>query len=363
MKATCTTSDLRAAVAFCQKAAARNASIPVLAHALVKADGDALTIHTADLDVWATATAPATAEVAGVALVPVADLSAFLRVAPTYSVVALSEVTGGLSIDCGSCSIILPIRDAAEFPLTMKPVETQQIDPDVFCGSLDAVQAAMSTDTTRYFLCGVYLDGDRMVATDGVRIHEAHCPCPAKTLIHARHVPLVSRLLAGGGRFGSDGSKWTAEADDKTLVGRCIEGAYPDYRKLIETPDVVNARQVGIVDRDAAIVAVNQATIGDARGVRVEGAGEHIVISTVGSMSGNLAGKFQSQGSASCSAEVLSDFVGHVSGRSVIDALNAMPDAGVAMFRRDSDPQMLIFRPADSSAFQDRRAIIVEFLA
>lgn len=132
------------------------------------------------------------------------------------------------------------------------------IDFAEFKDRLQKMVPFMSTEETRYYLCGVLMkfDGKKLflVATNGHILCEstfyAEAPkdtdegkealepfeviCPAKAVKDLiRAIPRVS-LMEGKLRVFGDGKKKISfEFDETEYVARCIDGSFPDYLRVI----------------------------------------------------------------------------------------------------------------------------------
>ena len=156
-----------------------------------------------------------------------------------------------------------------------------------------------------------------------------------------------------------DGRLWAASSNGMQIVGRCREAKYPSYRQNAEHPEVEGAPIVARFSRDSMIEAVRRATLSDARAIKIEGNGKL----TVSTFLQNAKSKLTAEGEADCDGEVVKEFAAHIESKFALDALSSMPDAEIVLTRKFSSPQILIFRPADRSAFLDRTALISELRA
>ena len=167
-----------------------------------------------------------------------------------------------LSVTAGRSRFNLPVLPSGDFPqmsgdgLSDKLV----IDSDALIRLIDKTRFAISTEETRYYLNGLYLHtvtegGEtklRAVATDGHRLALAEMPAPEgaaglpgvivprKTVAEARRLlddageNVEVRISAAKVRFefaggGADGG----EGRGATLTSKVIDGAFPDYVRVI----------------------------------------------------------------------------------------------------------------------------------
>lgn len=141
-------------------------------------------------------------------------------------------------------------EDVREFPedLQLKQAVTIHLDATEV-ESLFHAFTCVSEDQTRYVICGVYLDpaeGGKMVATDG-----RHLVCfdaPALTTLKQPCILPDHRLWSwrgfresGGctlhlGTFGKSDEEspgFQMEGEGWSVIGKGIEGAFPNYRQVI----------------------------------------------------------------------------------------------------------------------------------
>ncbi|MFD8028490.1 MerR family transcriptional regulator [Streptomyces sp. NPDC059717] len=114
--------------------------------------------------------------------------------------------------------------------------------------ALDAVRFAAGTDPELPMLGGVLFDFEgetlHVVATDRYRMAVAraettgHGGPPAQVIVPAPLVDAMRALLNREGpvRLDVDGDRVTLETGDGQASGRCLDHAFPDYRRLVHLP-------------------------------------------------------------------------------------------------------------------------------
>lgn len=92
---------------------------------------------------------------------------------------------------------------------------------------------AMSTEETRYYLNGVYIDNTKAVATDGHRLHLSplKTDSPINVIIPRPLVALAVKHKVKTVNIGESYSAFTASGF--TFYAKNIDGNYPDYTKAI----------------------------------------------------------------------------------------------------------------------------------
>ena len=136
---------------------------------------------------------------------------------------------------------------------------------------IQAVASAASTDETRYNLCGVHFDGERIVATDGHRLHliDDLGDCGVKFTID---IVDIKRLIQAMGPKSIVEVQYHAVGDPVVFIFEAtrfefkpLDGEFCNYRQVIPKPDreiaayvTVNAKLL----RDACDAAIKAGTTG-----------------------------------------------------------------------------------------------------
>ncbi|MBO6759297.1 MAG: hypothetical protein JJ902_23440 [Roseibium sp.] len=101
----------------------------------------------------------------------------------------------------------------------------------------------ISDEHTRYYLHGVYLDGDTLVATDGHALghHPAGGDLGIKAILH-KDMILAALSLPAARSLVFDGSRKVAtlRGPDFEITAKVIDGYFPDWRLVV--PDPADAR-------------------------------------------------------------------------------------------------------------------------
>jgi DNA polymerase-3 subunit beta len=284
MNFTIEANTLKAALPRAVKAAARRSTIPILGHVQLTAqpaeDGAAalLRIATTDMDVWLAQTLPIELSEAGAVAVPADRLAAIAASAPAGGDVRFDLRGGLLQVACGAARYRLPSLPAADFPAPPEAAEVEsfEIAGGALARLLGVVAPAISTEETRYYLCGAcwlavqgegFYVGLRLVATDGCRLHYIDGPeIPAPSLpAEGALLPRASCNLVRG---------MLAEADPVTvatapahmrfeaalgaarlaLTSRLIDGTFPDYQRVVAPPGEPAIE----IDREALLAALRR---------------------------------------------------------------------------------------------------------
>lgn len=222
-------------------------TIPVLSNVLFVAQDGVVTLTGTDLDIEASATAPAIGEMK--TTLPsdkiLAAAKSFkpgkLTIAPVAgrSAVTIKQGRGVRTISTLSADDYpkMPaLADAVRFTMTS----------DALARLFSACRVAQSTEETRYYLCGVFMhavDGKlRAVATDGHRLVRADVEMPAGAaemediIVPSKAVGQVLGLI--GKVSGEVAIELNAKAiqfrlGTSTIISKLVEGTYPDYTRVI----------------------------------------------------------------------------------------------------------------------------------
>ena len=231
----------------------RRNTIPILLNARLIADGDSLALSFTDLDVYATARVPLSAPARLATSIPASLLASICREVPGGDLAMHLGEDGKLAISTGATRYAvatLPAEDFPAFPeMPADAVAFEMAGADLAV-LLNAVRHAISTVETRYYLNGIYMhivDGAlTFVATDGHRLARIVTPCPAgaetlqPSIVPTKMVDLLRRLAERAGepvRLAFSGLKMRASFDGFEITSKLIDGTYPDYSRVVPSPD------------------------------------------------------------------------------------------------------------------------------
>lgn len=229
-----------------------NSTIPILQHLLLSARAGELSVTATDMDIEASATAAAVGEAAAAVTVPAGRLHDLLRQLPAGAQVAMELDGGRLKVASGRSRFLLPTLAAGDYPTFAGDGAEHQAElpAKVLARLIDKAGFCMSSETTRYYLCGLYLqvvtvDGEarlRAVATDGGRLGYAETPCPdgwtgapAFTLPR-KSVAELRRMIDGAGgevALSTNGKLLRAELAPWAFASKLLDANFPDYTRVI----------------------------------------------------------------------------------------------------------------------------------
>lgn len=284
---------MRAAAAVVE---ARN-TIPILANVLISTRGDgAIDLVTTNLDIEYRQTI-ATAEAGALATtVDARRLAALAGVVDQGGQIALKPVDGRLEVRAGRARWLLPTLPGDNFPILVPGDLAWEITMPGrdLASALARVAHSISTEQTRYYLNGVFLDAEagraRVVSTNGHAMSVAglgaaggvEWPAGAEPVIvpqmMARRLVALCGDMDGPVTLGWNRAMARVVAPGWTLTGKLIDGTYPEYRRVspgrVDEPVRFDPELLG-----QALRRVQQISTEKTRAVRIERGEGRLVVS------------------------------------------------------------------------------------
>jgi DNA polymerase-3 subunit beta len=283
MKVTIERSALLKAMSHAQGIVERKNTIPILGNVLIEAEAERLSIRATDLDIEIIERVPVIPEQKGALTVSAHLLHDIVRKLPEGAQLALAAdpQAGRLEVAAGRSRFSLATLPREDFPVMASSQYACRytLPAPVLRRLFDKSQFAVSTEETRYYLNGVYLhpaaEGGRQVlravATDGHRLARIDAELPAG----AAEAPgvIVPRKTVGELRklLGNDEDEIEVSVSETkirfavgglVLTSKVIDGAFPDYTRVIPTG---NARRLEVDAADFAAAVDRVATISQER--------------------------------------------------------------------------------------------------
>ena len=291
-------------------------TIPILGNVLfaVSASASAIELTGTDLDLWVvrelacekaeanerwfTLTLPAKPLLA---VIGELDADAMVTIsAPTPASAGAGLGEGRATISAGRSRFKLPVLPAEDFPLP-PPIEVAaslELPCTQLADAFAAVEHAISTEETRYFLNGIYIHAEesdrslRLATTDGHRLARLTVPdlegasaWPAM-IVARKTIGLLDRLLAGAAKT-TEGKETTpaqvaidaalrqaqgerasevhmvrflmdaADGGSIEILAKTIDGSFPDYTRVIPS----EVERTALVDRASLSAAVKRVAV------------------------------------------------------------------------------------------------------
>ncbi len=253
MWVTCLQENLSRGLATVGRAVASRATLPVTQNVLLQADGNRLKITATNLEIAISTWIGAQIESEGAVTIPARTLTDFVNLLPRKKVeIDLATDPWGINLKCANFTANLNGTAPDDFPPipTVADGASASIPADSLRGSLERVVFAAATDDSRPVLTGVKLDiaGSEytVAAADGFRLAveignlAAESDVDIGVIVPSRTLTEVMRLL---GDQTSNVEFRVTEAKSQALftlqnvevVTQLVQGAFPDYEKLIPT--------------------------------------------------------------------------------------------------------------------------------
>ena len=297
-----------------QSVVERRGTIPILAN--VKFDAEkknGLSLTATDMDIAIVEKVNAHVEEAGAITVPAHMFYEIIRKLPDGSSVAIAkdDKAAKLSISAGQSRFSLATLPTDDFPVMAEGelAHNFTITRAECKALLKKTRFAISTEETRYYLNGVYLHAAtsagapvlRAVATDGHRLARMEVGMPGGAekipgvIIPRKTVGELYKLLEleeGGDsvNIGLSESKIRFSVGHAVLVSKLIDGAFPDYERVIPTGN----DKIMEVDGKAFAQAVDRVSVitsEKSRGIKLSLSPSKLVLSASSAEQGTASEK------------------------------------------------------------------------
>jgi len=254
MKLTIERAALLRCLGHVQSVVERRNTIPILSNLKMEAEGDRLALSATDMDLEVVETVTAAVATPGATTAPAHTLYDIVRKLPDGSQVEMDATGGGqnLVVQAGRSRFTLTCLPTEDFPVMSGGDQPFgfRLSAGELRALIDRTRFAISTEETRYYLNGIYLhaathdsvDVLRAVATDGHRLASVEVPLPEGAtgmpgIIVPRKTVLEIRKLidetASDVHVGLSPTKVRFAFDQAVLTSKLIDGAYPDYQRVI----------------------------------------------------------------------------------------------------------------------------------
>lgn len=237
-------------------------TIPVLQNIKIEAKDDKVVLFATDMDILVTSSFEADMKKGGSTTVPAQMFFDIVRKIPDGAIMITQESASILQIKSGKSKYSLPCIDAAEFPnLSEGELGAEvEVETDKLIKMIDKTRFAISTDETRYYLNGLYLQSMekesgfelRTVATDGHRLALSFLPADSLkssfgVILPKKSVAEIRRIIDGSKKIKLAVSrvKIKITSDHTTIVSKLIDGEFPDYDKVLPKNNV----QIAVINK------------------------------------------------------------------------------------------------------------------
>lgn len=245
---------LTRAVEIAIEAVEKRNTIPILSNICMEADAGGITICGTDLDMEIAVFVPSAADNHFGTTLPAHLMKDLLKKAASSDFVSITASEGIAKLDFERVDYTLQTLPVSDYPdLGMGAYKNQfEMKGADFFSMIDGTIDAVSNETTRYYLNGVYLhvleEGNRRnivaAATDGHRLYSQSFELPfgadnlAGSIIPTKMVNVLYKLLKGKNcpatvSIAVNDSKIRVSFGDVVITSRLVDGTFPDYKRVI----------------------------------------------------------------------------------------------------------------------------------
>ncbi len=225
-----------------------HSQVPILSNVLLTATKQGFYIKATDLEMGCEIKIAAKVEREGSITVPGKEFLEIINSLPQDKT-TLTYEKEQLVVECRGNKATFNTISAAEFPQLYKEKgeEVANFSKEDFLDIFSSLLFSVSQDESRPQLTGVYIDDKgemvNFVSTDGYRMSiKRHDKKKAKIkeglIVGAKLLQEATTLKGEGGVVlytNKAENQIAVEAGDALLVGRMIEGAFPDYEKVLSS--------------------------------------------------------------------------------------------------------------------------------
>jgi len=363
MKFTIERSALLKALGHIQSVVERRNTIPILANVLIEATKGKVALTATDMDLAIIETALADVAKTGSITVQAHTLYDIVRKLPEGAQVSFDGGgdKGQISLRAGRSVFTLAALPAEDFPkMTGGDLPNNFELPAAELRTLvDRTRFAISTEETRYYLNGIFLHATqsssvkvlRAVATDGHRLARVEMPLPAGAenipgvIVPRKTVMEVRKLIeetSGAVNVSLSDTRVRFAFDDAILTSKLIDGAFPDYERVIPSG---NDKVMEVNCRDFAAAVDRVATISTekSRAVKLTVAKNQLTLSATSPDSGSATEEIEVRYAAS-PIEIGFD------SRYLLDIAEQIEGEGAKFLMADAASPTLVQDAADQSA-------------
>lgn len=327
MKLQVTQENLAKALNTVARVANSRTTLPILSNVLLKTVNNRLSISATNLDIAISHLIGSKITKTGSITVPARLMQDFVTSLPD-SVLDLELKENKLKITTDQYESTINGVSAEDFPVmpAISGGNAWKVPASDFKKALNRVVFAASADDARPVLTGVYFNssaaGVAVAATDSYRLAEYLLPKATSAvnfLVPGSAAADLLRIIGDSEEevaVNHDGQQVRFEIGDITLVARLIEGAYPDYRRLVPSKFATVAKLsradfLNITKVSALFARESAGSIT----VKVDKEAGRVSINAIASQLG--------ENTATADAQVTSDGEVTLNSRYLLDGLNA----------------------------------------
>lgn len=256
---------------------ARN-TIPILSTVRLVANDGTLTATATDLDIEISGSAPADGDLA--VCIDAKLLTGIVGKAAGDDIDITLDDRQAV-IKCGRSRFTVQVLPVADFPTMDGGEFTAEFYADM-AAVFNPIAFAMSDELTRYYLCGIYLEPEAATATNGHKLATQ----AFKKLADFRPVIVPSKTVGmtpkGESLVRISETRIQFSLDDLVITSKLIDGAYPDWRRVVPS----NNEKIVAMDSASLKAAADRVAVVSSereRGLRLDFGSDEIRLSVQGS--------------------------------------------------------------------------------
>lgn len=288
---------LKAALASVAGAVERRNTVPILANvALMFDSGGRIDVITTNLDMQVSRSVPCDSAVSWSTTVSAHLLKAMADKMPAGGEVSIDHGGARLVIRCGRARFELATLPIEDFPIMAAepewPVSFEMTGSEL-AAMLHHVKPGISTEETRYYLNGIYLERHEAelfaVATDGHRLASARRAAPdgtqpmgeampAGVIIPRQVLPVLEPMLKEARvTVHLSATRMVVESGEVTLSTKLVDGNFPDWRRVVPVGNehVIRFDPAPLAD---AVERVATISADKTRALKIEASGDRLLL-------------------------------------------------------------------------------------
>jgi len=362
MSVTIAANEFARIITSAASAAESKVDIPILLNLHIKVVGKNITVSGTNMDVLISAKGECRSSTGDFATT--ADAKRLLRIAKQFSKDELLDLEVDerkINISHGRFRATLPVLPADDYPIMDSKLEnafTIEMPCPPLLQAINFVRDAISTEETRYYLCGIYFhthEGKiRLVATDGHRLRKIDFMDAPDDFALDKGVIIpsacIQKLVPIIGKSDVmqatvNDSKIVFELNGIQIVSKLVDGNYPDYFRVIPQDSESRVR-IGGYECEKISRSLDVAQSKETRVVKLEFSDEDMQATTKGELGEEITN--------SCQIVLLDDEAPYVVGLNSIyisQLLEALKDDNAILHvSGSSNPVKFIFESNDGLA-------------
>lgn len=248
MKFSCDSALLSKALSDVSHALSSKASLPVLSHILLEVTSEKLILSATNLEVSIRTALPVESAEPGAACLPGRLFVDLISSLPKGEV-SVSEKNNTVFVKNAKTQAKVNGLNPNEFPkINLEGTKVADLNPREFVGNLQQVVFAAANDESRPILTGILMEGEgeqlTLVGVDGFRLSEKKIKLASPVTALKQVVPAKALLEIGRLVGGEENLEMLISLEENQMVfktphfeigTRLLEGAFPDYQKIIPT--------------------------------------------------------------------------------------------------------------------------------